>query len=709
MRASTAPISMGRPCRSPGPVSGRTGVNRPSRAPARPRECSRAPSAAPPPRAGITRCRSAARTPAAGPLASRAPATGATDGGVARAQASPRTRAVVQQAVVVHQLHVAGLQVHQEVQARVVAERVEQVSASPLRASRRGASGKTLCRFDVLVDGGQRPCAPADPPVHHRNLEIRGLPWGHLAAPVGGDRSEHRRGQVGRRRHLVEQRHRDTRAERPPRAVCWHSRPTMSQESVVVGLAFVGLVDTHVPGRPSAGPGRAWPSRWPAAFCGRAGPRQAPSSMKATPSCARPQACTGSRGPARSPRSSSRRMPVHPGRHRRQPGAQACGSAPASAAPSGSRRSPPAGVRPQGLAGRYRQSVRAAMARPNQAQAGLDAGAGRWVRPSGHAASSAAAQGRQVEGVEHVQHALGGGRRCAPRRGPARRPGGACRPGWRPRSPARGAAPGQRPVRQWAPRPDGAGAVRPAGRRRTARPGARPAMPARSGASSTRSPCTNTAGGCASTSAARKRGRRKRDRLSVPPGPVRASAPVADVDEGVLLRQRGSTAASRARSAAPASARTARRARRPVTSQAASPGPSAVVARMGGPPGAHGVTNQPATGVGAFGRWQREELRLSRRKPAAQAVVDLTHVVLGDAVELRVKWLRPMRRAGDRLRHSSPRSGRRFMPRTVWSHRELDRVAVVGHFLAHRLPAGQRRPVGAPGARPSATGCGPGR
>ncbi len=174
-------------------------------------------------------------------------------------------RAVVQQRVVVNELHVAGLQRHREMQRRVVAQRVEQVQRFDLQLARGRRIGEALRRIDVLALVDRR--QPAVEPAEHRDLEIRLRTRRHFAASVGGQRLEQLGCQVGApRAQLVVQRGRRDQRRQPaaPRRLQAQQADDVGRIGVE-GLPFVGLVDAHVriAGRQARGRARA-PAHGPA-------------------------------------------------------------------------------------------------------------------------------------------------------------------------------------------------------------------------------------------------------------------------------------------------------------------------------------------------------------------------------------------------------------------------------------------------------------
>src|SRR5580693_48888 len=103
--------------------------------------------------------------------------------------------AVVQHRVVVHELHVARLELHEHVQLGIVGQRIEQVERLDMGGRQARGVGEALGGVDVLalVDRGEEALVPAE----RRNLEIGLLAFRHLAASVGGHRLEQELQQVG--------------------------------------------------------------------------------------------------------------------------------------------------------------------------------------------------------------------------------------------------------------------------------------------------------------------------------------------------------------------------------------------------------------------------------------------------------------------------------------------------------------------------------
>src|SRR6266478_5549143 len=89
---------------------------------------------------------------------------------------------VVQNGVIVHELHIAGLKLHHQVQEWVVRQFVEQIKCLNLKRAERRDPGETSGRLDVLPLVNRREQALM--PVKDRNGEIGFAAFGNFTTPV---------------------------------------------------------------------------------------------------------------------------------------------------------------------------------------------------------------------------------------------------------------------------------------------------------------------------------------------------------------------------------------------------------------------------------------------------------------------------------------------------------------------------------------------
>jgi hypothetical protein len=101
---------------------------------------------------------------------------------------------IMKSAVVVHQLDIPRFKGHQEVQARIIGQSVQEVQRLDLTIGQTRRRLESLCRIDVgtVIDGRHS----SGKPVEHRNHEERLFPGRNLAAPIGRKRLKQRRGEI---------------------------------------------------------------------------------------------------------------------------------------------------------------------------------------------------------------------------------------------------------------------------------------------------------------------------------------------------------------------------------------------------------------------------------------------------------------------------------------------------------------------------------
>src|SRR5258708_5509356 len=93
---------------------------------------------------------------------------------------------IMKDRVVVHKLYIAGLQLHHQVQIRIVSQPIQQIERLYLNRTQRRNSGKAAGRLDILslVDRRYQPLVP----VENRDREIGLAARGNLTTSVGFNR-----------------------------------------------------------------------------------------------------------------------------------------------------------------------------------------------------------------------------------------------------------------------------------------------------------------------------------------------------------------------------------------------------------------------------------------------------------------------------------------------------------------------------------------
>jgi len=103
----------------------------------------------------------------------------------------------MQQAMVVHELHVTNLKIHPEMHVRIVGDVIKQIERGRHLVVQRCHVVEALRRIDVLplIDHREHLVVP----VEDRNLKVRLLAWWDFAPSIGCHRFE----QSGNQRRLL--------------------------------------------------------------------------------------------------------------------------------------------------------------------------------------------------------------------------------------------------------------------------------------------------------------------------------------------------------------------------------------------------------------------------------------------------------------------------------------------------------------------------
>src|SRR3954469_10483476 len=109
---------------------------------------------------------------------------------------------VMQQGMIVDELHITRLKPHAEMQSGIICERVEEIERLDVSRSQSRRVGKALRAIDILalIEPGQEPRIP----IQHRDFKIWLFVLRHLASSVRRDRIKQESGKVGTSvKHLV--------------------------------------------------------------------------------------------------------------------------------------------------------------------------------------------------------------------------------------------------------------------------------------------------------------------------------------------------------------------------------------------------------------------------------------------------------------------------------------------------------------------------
>src|SRR3954462_1882685 len=101
---------------------------------------------------------------------------------------------VMQQGMIVNELHVARLKPHAKMQSGAVCERVKEIERLDVSRRQSRRNGKPLRTIDILalIEPGQEPRMP----IQHRDFKIWLFVLRHLASPVCRDRIKQESGKV---------------------------------------------------------------------------------------------------------------------------------------------------------------------------------------------------------------------------------------------------------------------------------------------------------------------------------------------------------------------------------------------------------------------------------------------------------------------------------------------------------------------------------
>mmetsp|Transcript_15785 Transcript_15785/g.40558 ORF Transcript_15785/g.40558 Transcript_15785/m.40558 type:complete len:216 (-) Transcript_15785:24-671(-) len=155
-------------------------------------------------------------------------------------------RAVMQHGVVVHELAVAALQRHRQVQCRVVAQRIKKVECFDVGRRKARRIGEALCGFDVLalIERGEVILVPAE----HRDKHVWQRSFRNLTTAISSDRLEQKLQKIWAdpKHFVVDRFHADEKGDSA------RLRRIETQQSYHVGgvcvesLPLAGLVYTHI-------------------------------------------------------------------------------------------------------------------------------------------------------------------------------------------------------------------------------------------------------------------------------------------------------------------------------------------------------------------------------------------------------------------------------------------------------------------------------
>src|SRR5262249_14318241 len=116
-----------------------------------------------------------------------------------------KRRPVMQDGVIVYDLNISRLELHEHMKRRIVRQRIEKIERFCLNASQRSDARESASRFDVLTLIQSRKISLV--PREHRNAEVGLVPFGYFAPPISFKGCKQRLEEVGPApAHLVEDR-----------------------------------------------------------------------------------------------------------------------------------------------------------------------------------------------------------------------------------------------------------------------------------------------------------------------------------------------------------------------------------------------------------------------------------------------------------------------------------------------------------------------